>query len=378
MVERARALAPAISERAADAEHARDISDESAADLIAAGFPSMLVPDRFGGTGLGLETWFDAVVAIARADASHAWLASLMAHVPHMVAQFSLEAQEAVWADGPDTVIAGSVMPLAEVSKVAGGYAVSARSPFASGVLHSSWVFVGGFLPGGGPPDPALFLIPPGAYEVERTWFTSGMRATGSNTIVTDGVVVPGERVLRMADLREGQGPGSTQDAGPLYRIPFVSYSPLAFTGPMLGAALGALERFAQTAANKTLPGGRRFAEAANVQTGLGRAASDLRAAELLLRRIAQTATTDVARTLRHRSECMADASRATELILDAIDCIIRLGGTSSFAESNPVQRAWRDIHFAASHVSVSTETNYGHWGREALGVDRPASQALF
>ena len=115
-----------------------------------------------------------------------------------------------MWAEGPDVAIAASIAPTAQVNSVDGGYRVSGQqSSFASGVDHSSWVMVGGLASDGAAPEWMLFLIPPGGYEVRDTWSMAGMRATGSNTIVTDNVFVPSSHVLRVSDLREGNGPGS-------------------------------------------------------------------------------------------------------------------------------------------------------------------------
>jgi hypothetical protein len=42
------------------------------------------------------------------------------------------------------------------------------------------------------------------------------------------------------------------------------------------------------------------------------------------------------------------------------------------------VQRAWRDIHFAAAHISLNREGNFGHFGRTELGVPTPPTQPFF
>lgn len=378
MIERARALAPTFRERAAAAESARRISAESAGELLAAGVARMLVPKRLGGSELGLDTFFEVVREIGRADASHAWCASLMAHVPQMLLQFGEDAQQAIWRDGPDIPTAGSVMPFATVVAVDGGYRVSGNAPFASGVLHSTWVFVGGFLPEDedGPPAAAMFLVAPGDYEVSETWFTSGMRATGSNTIVTDGAFVPSSHVLRISDLRESTGPGAALSPHGIYRLPFVTYAPLALATPMLGAAQGAYDDFVAWATDKRLPGGARLAEAPSLQTAIGKISGDLAAAELLLRTIVDGSTQPA--DMAYRRACMRNASRAADLIVEAVDAIVNLGGTSSFAESNPAQRAWRDIHFGAAHVSLQTEINYAHWGRGELGIDKPPTLQIY
>jgi 3-hydroxy-9,10-secoandrosta-1,3,5(10)-triene-9,17-dione monooxygenase len=378
MIERARALAPAFRERASAAERDRQISAVSAGELLESGFARMLVPRRLGGSELGLDAWFEVMLELGRADASHAWCAGLMVHVPQMLLQFGEEAQQSIWGDGPDVPTAGSVMPLAQVTAVNGGYRVSTKAPFASGVAHSTWVFVGGFLPEEGPPSAAMFLIAPDKYQVSDTWFTSGMRGTGSNTIVTGDVFVPAAHVLRISDLREASGPGAALSPGGIYRLPFMSYAPLSFATPMLGAARGAYADFVEWAKNKQVPGGGRLAESATLQTTLGLISGDLEAAELLLRWVVDTADDAAATSMEHRRACMRNYARAADLIVDAIDRLVKLGNTASFAESNPIQRAWRDIHFAAAHVSLQGDINYAQWARGDLSVPTPPTLAIY
>jgi 3-hydroxy-9,10-secoandrosta-1,3,5(10)-triene-9,17-dione monooxygenase len=347
--------------------------------LLDAGTARILVPPRFGGYGLGFDTWFEVVREISKADASHGWCASLFIHHAHLVGQFPEEAQRTIWADGPDVAIAASFAPRAQVAGAAGGYRVSGQSSaFASGVGHSSWVIVGGLVHDGGPPEWTLFLIPPGAYQVRDTWFTTGMRGTGSNTIVTEDVFVPSTRVLKRSELRDGKGPGGTVNASPIFRTPFFLYAPLTFVAPMLGAAQGAYEHFREWTKTRAAQDGTSVAERTSVQVRMARAAADLDAAELLLRRTTQLAEPPQALASRLLARSVRDFARASELTVTAIDTLLALSGTAGFATSHPIQRAWRDIHFASMHISLNTETNYAHFGRMELGLGRDPSQPFF
>ena len=378
LIARARELAPRFRQRAAAAEQERTLPDESVAEILEAGFARILVPQRFGGYGLGLETSFEVVRELGRGDVSHAWCTALIIEIAHYVACYPQAAQEAVWGDGPDVALAGSIMPLCRVTAVAGGYRLSGQSPFASGVNHATWVFLGGMITGAGPPEWALFLVSREQCEIVDTWTTAAMRATGSNTIVTDEVFVPESHVLRLADLREGHTPGGALNDGPLSRSPHIVWAPLTFVLPMLGAAQAAYEEFVDWTAERRTPGGERVAELASMQASLGRVAADLDAAELLLRRIAATAQAPEPASLELRARAMRDFTRSAELIVDAIDTLVARSGTGAFASANPLQRAWRDIHFAASHASLNPEGNYAHWGRTALGLERPPQQPFF
>jgi 3-hydroxy-9,10-secoandrosta-1,3,5(10)-triene-9,17-dione monooxygenase len=380
LIDRARALAPIFAKRADAAEQARRLPAESIKDMLDAGFARMLMPERYGGYGLDFETWNEVVLAISRADASHGWCASLIIHHAHVVGQCSEEAQQATWANGPDVAISASFAPRAQVARAPGGYRVSGDNlTFASGVDHSTWVIVGGFVRDDGtPPEWTFFLIPPGEYTVRDVWFTAGMRGTGSNTIIIDNVFVPETRVITRAELRQGNGPGGALHANSIFRVPFYFYAPLTFAGPMLGAAQGAYEQFREATKTRKSVDGSAVAGKAVVQVSMARAAADLDAADLLLRRAAcvrdvphEAVPPLLARSLR-------DYSRVSELTISVIDTLMTLSGTAGFSSSQPIQRAWRDIHFAATHIALNTESNYGYFGRTALGQPPDPGRQFF
>jgi len=378
MVERARAMAVRFRARADAAEEARRISPESAREMLDAGLARILMPPRLGGYGLDFETWCDTVLEISKADASHGWCASLIIHHAHLVAQFPEEAQEAVWADGPDVAIAASFAPRAQAKRVAGGYRVSGQnSNFASGLDHSTWVMVGAMTDQPSP-EWTFFMIPPGDYAVRDTWFTAGMRGTGSNTIVTDDVFVPAGRTLRLSDLRPGKGPGGALHDIATLRTPFFFYAPLCFAAPMLGAALGAYAQFRDLSKTRRAVDGSLVAEKTSTQVGLARAAADLDAAELLLRRTTRAAEAPEADWPMLLARSVRDFARVSELTIAAIDALIAMSGTAGFAASHPIQRAWRDIHFASTHISLNTEANYSHFGRMELGLPRDPARPFF
>ncbi len=378
VVSRVRALTAGIRDRAAAAEEARTLPRESIDALLAAGITRILVPPRFGGYALGLDTWFEVVREIGKADASHAWCASLMIHHPHYISQFAEDAQKAVWADGLDVPIAASILPSARVAPAAGGYRISGQFPFASGVNHSRWVLLGGMVEAGGHPEWTFFLVGSKNFKVVDTWFTGAMRATGSNTAVCDEVLVPESFTVRLSDLREGKGPGGALHAHPIYHAPFIAYAPLTFVTPMLGAAQGAYELLRDWTKTRRGTGGVVLAEITSIQIRLARAAADLDAAELLLRRAVDTAQSPTPPSLQLRARSMRDFSRAAELCVGAIDTLMAMSGAAGFAASHPILRAWRDIHFAAMHVSLNLDQNFAHFGRTELGVPRDSHQPFF
>src|SRR3974377_2202522 len=89
---RIRGLTAGSRDGPAAAEEARTVPRETIDALLSAGITRILVPPRFGGYGLGLNTWFEVVREIGKADASHAWCASLMIYHPHYISQFGEDA----------------------------------------------------------------------------------------------------------------------------------------------------------------------------------------------------------------------------------------------------------------------------------------------
>ncbi len=377
-------MAHQFAERAAAAEEARRIAPESAQEMLDAGFARILIPERIGGYGLGFEEWFDVTRELSKADASHGWCAGLIIHHAHLMAQFPEAAQKTLWAGGLDVPVAASFAPAVKAVPVDGGYRISgAGSPFASGVDHCTWVMLGGMAQDNNDNDSGeaewkFFLVPQGEYTVRDTWFTAGMRATGSKTIVTDNVFVPHGLVLSLTDLRDGNTPGGAMHPGVIFHTPFFYYAPISFVAPMIGAAQGAYELFRDWTRTRKAQDGSSVAEKVAVQTRMARAAADIDAAELLVRRAVRVtdAPADYSPQLLARS--VRDFTRAAELCVEAIDALLALSGTAGFNTSHPMQRAWRDIHFMAMHISLNVETNFAHFGRMELGLGRDARRPYF
>ena len=380
MMAEVRRLLPTFRARAEMSEENRTIPSESAQELLDIGLARILTPKRFGGMQLGLQAWVDVAVELGKGDAATSWCASLMMHHPHYIAQFPEAAQADVWAGGPDVWIAGTLTPTSKIEQVKGGYRIiSCSIPYVSGINHASWSMTGAMLPEpGGAPDWTIFLVPPGKYEIVDTWHTAGMRGTGSNTLVVENLFVPTEHTLRIADMREATTPGREINDGPIYRAPWVTYIGLTFLAPMLGAALGALEDYRSWTAERMSLFGSKVADYTSIQVHLARAAANLDAAELLMRRCVELTEMAEPASLALRARAYRDQARSAELIVDAIDMVMKISGAAGFASSSPIQRAWRDIHFAASHVSLNPEVSFTAWGRQQFGLERDPKQVMY
>ena len=61
---------------------------------------------------------------------------------------------------------------------------------------------------------------------------------------------------------------------------------------------------------------------------------------------------------------------------MEAAEILYLAGGGSGIAETNPVQRAWRDLHAVNMHGALTLETNQVMYGRILLGL-KPNTQLI-
>src|SRR3954470_4089850 len=147
MVARARALIPRLRERASRTEALRRLPPETERALHDTGLFRILQPKRVGGSEFDYVALVDCADALGQADASVAWnLANLSSH-HWMLGMFDPRAQDAVWKQNPDALVASSfVFPAGRARRVDGGYRLQGRWPFSSGVESSEWNMLAGIV----------------------------------------------------------------------------------------------------------------------------------------------------------------------------------------------------------------------------------------
>jgi two-component flavin-dependent monooxygenase/oxygenase LndZ5 len=326
---------------------------ELATAIVDAGFARHFVPASVGGVEGSFAELSPAVVAVGRGCTSTAWCASIMAYLARMAAYLPREAWAEVWPNGPDTVIVGSVTPSGNADPAPGGWRVSGRWPSISGVDFADWVLICATV-GNDRSKARVFAVPRSEYEVLDDWNPVGMKGTGSNTVLVDDVFVPEHRVFARGDLFNGQATDST--ARP-HSVPLAAVLGLSFAMPVLGAARGALDAWRTSVIarlRKATPGAPGLSRTTYAVT-LARSAGEIDAAELLLDRVATLADSgDLAALPTARN--LRDCALAVEILTIAVDRLFRTSGTSGTSATSPIQRFWRDVNAAASHVAVQFE----------------------
>ncbi len=381
LVARATAIAPFVRAEAEATENNRQVSREIMARLREAGLFKIMQPAVYGGYEYGFDALIRVAAPIGAACGSTGWVCSLAIVHQWLAAMFPRQAQDEFWSD-PDALLFGSYPPVGKVAVVDGGYRLTGNWSFTSGCDHAQWLVLGGMIPPRGEgalPTPAFFLLPMADVRIDDTWFTMGLAGTGSKNAVTDDAFVPAHRVVAVSDLVAGTTPGGQIHDNPLYRHAMMSALPFTLVAPVLGMAEGALANFIDMAKVRTTRGAvtggnNRMAEFATVQSRVAEAAGSIEAARLTIldaldRAMAAAVVGDQANTDMRLRNRLAQAF-SVRLLLRAVDAMFEASGGQGIFTSKPIQRAWRDAHAAAVHVSMNWDAVSTMYGQHALGLD--------
>lgn len=375
VIGRIAALRPMLEANTKQTEADRRVVEENITSLREARAFKVAVPKRYGGAEATIRAKLEVSREVAMGCGSTAWVTALMNVCAFFVGLMNEQAQDDVWGDNPDARIAGVLTPSATARKVDGGMRVTGAWAWASGSYHADWSYVG--MPvvndAGEFLYPAVGLIPNTDVTIEDTWFTSGMRGTGSNTLHANDVFVPDHRLHSVPGLLTHQYDTPFVDEV-LYRSAFVPVAALVLAGPQLGLAQAALDYVISMGHKRgiTYTDFELQRDAPTFQLAISKAAVLVDTAHLFAFRAADdiddAAKVGRAMTYVERARVRNDTGVAIESAREAIRVLCSAHGASSFAESSPMQRIWRDSEIASRHAVIVPETSSLIYGRALMG----------
>jgi 3-hydroxy-9,10-secoandrosta-1,3,5(10)-triene-9,17-dione monooxygenase len=380
IVRRARALAPAIASRAAQAEIDRRVPKESIDELKASGLCRLYTPERWGGCPNGISAVLPAIIEIAKACTSTGWVFGFINFHAWIVAQYPEEAQAEVWAETPDAPVATSFVPMCKAVAVEGGFRMSGKSPWSSGIHHCGWIAAGAMIevrPGEFVHN--LMLVPKADFTIVDDWYSMGLRGSGSNSVVFEDVFVPAHRVLAFSDLVNATGPGAASAGHPMYQIPLLMGVEGLIAAPLVGAALGAYERYRDWTREKLSSyGGQAVAMSTETQRRLSEAADHIEMSHTVLQAAFARADAGGPYTELDRARHGRVWSWVARTAQRGVDDLFQSGGARILADGNPIQRAWRDVHAISQHLALGPYPPAIQFARLELGLGRDPMDSMY
>jgi 3-hydroxy-9,10-secoandrosta-1,3,5(10)-triene-9,17-dione monooxygenase len=374
LVERTRALLPAIAERAAAAEQTRRLPDETIDDFIRTGFFRVMVPKRYN----GLELDVSAVTAVGRllgrVCASSGWVIPWLGWHNRGLSMFPKSVQDDVFARGFGFT-AGSTTLTGQARRVAGGYRVSGRWSWGTAILHADFASLGAVVPEDNN-RPITILPRKSDLILHDNWFTEGMCATGSVDMELRDAFVPAERTLDLAEVAAGKAPGQLINTGPLYHSPTRPISSLVATASGIGIAEGAVDNYRDRLDGRVLAysGGKLSRDEQSQRIRLASVSADVKTAGMLFDAAvdltARSNRGEIEITMLQRAEVRFWAAHAIQIARHAVMEIVAGSGARSHFLDDPLQRGMRDLNTLSGHVVFDHDRAADVYGRVALGME--------
>ncbi len=373
LIQRARDMAPALRASAAAADRDRAISEESMALIHDAGFLRILQPRENGGYALPPDVLWRVTCEVAQGCASTAWLVGLSGANVWLLSLLDASARAEIFANGASVlvpVMTGSAGRDVVVQEVSGGYEISGRWGYASGIDHADWVAVLAPLPNG----LALAVIEADAFTVDQdSWHVLGMRGTGSKDIALAKTVVPHHRTLSWDAIQAGRAHDD-----PLYRFPANPFLTMSVAAPLIGTARSIVAALAEAMgrrinANPTSKG----VDDRRAPATLGGCAAEVAMAETALydnsARLYAAGVPELAERARLRASTVVAARTA----LNAATRAATAAGGNLLRQGSALERGFRDIHAMASHFLLQPDISTEAYGCLLLDLPPPESARL-
>jgi alkylation response protein AidB-like acyl-CoA dehydrogenase len=194
----AQRIAPRLREHAAEVEAARRLTPPVVDALRGTGVFRMTMPRAWGGPEVDLLTQLQILETLSRADASAGWCAMIGSDSGYYAAFLSETEARGLYPE-LDSVTAGWIVPAGTLDVVDGGYRLSGRWSFGSGITHADVVSAGAVVTEDGRPRPGpdgqpefrVALLPTSRVSVHDTWYTTGLCGSGSHDYSVEGQFVP-------------------------------------------------------------------------------------------------------------------------------------------------------------------------------------------
>lgn len=371
VLERCEGLSRLLATHADEAESLRRLPPAVLGAVRDADLFPMVVPTSLGGHGLGIDTLAHSTRVLAHGCPASAWTISFLVMHSWMLGKFGPQARaEFFGPHKPYLLTPAPLAPTGTVTPVDRGYRVSGRWEWATGILHAESVMVHAVQTE--PEFTTCFaVVPISEATIEDVWFTSGMRATGSNTVRLDDVFVPAHRVVAAKTMLFA---GECIEGDAMAALPVPQVLALVAAAPALGAAEAAVDLFRKRVSERVLAYsmGDRQQDQPVSQARLGTAISDLAMArshwEQALTELAACAGTSRVPLDRRMSMRLA-AAATVRTARSVISTVCEGSGASIYFSTSALQRLQRDIAVLKGHVIFDWDRTAELAGRVSLGL---------
>lgn len=376
LLEQARSLVPALRSRGAEISKLRRLPDDVMQSIADAGLMQLSRPKRYGGPAVGIDTLFEVTRELARGDGSTAWVYVVINSHDLLIGHYPEDIQQEYW-NSTLPRSGSSYVPFGTARLAKGGYKLSGKWSFVSGVDFVGWVVVGAIVgmrqDEPQTPDLRYFLLRRSDFEIEDDWDVMGLSGTGSKSIIVNDVFVPDDRILTNLGVSTGETPGSRTHDDLIYQASVWSVLTFALPAIATGVAQGAydvlLEEFrGRMSKPDPIFHGKRPA----IQLHLAEASSQIRCSDLLYMQALRDSFAQIRGgsplTLEQRVKNRRDTTYSVAMARRATEMLLSVAGARGLSNDAVPQRALRDLYACSVHPGTNVDSAALSFGSVALG----------
>lgn len=380
LIDIAKSMVPLIQASLDRIDAERQLPSELASAMAHKHLFGLYVPKELGGPETDPITAFRVVEEIAQVDGSVGWCVFNGTAVSSAVARLSPRAATEIFGDPPLVLGSGSARAGGTAKRTEGGYLVTGRWNFLSGIDHAIALFLacrviddnGPVLHENGTPITRTVVVPVASGTVHNTWSTLGMRGTASNDAEFVEVFVPDDHTYT-------RGAPAHYD-GPLYTPPqsAIVFGWTLSAANTLGMARGAMHTFIDLATNAgSTDSATLLQDRPHIKVVVGECEAMLDSARrYVLDTVAAMWDAHVQQTSALAERSMRARLAITHAIRQSIavvDTLFNAAGTHAIHHAVGLERFFRDLHVHGQHIS-GLPLNFEFGGSVLLGVPPPPS----
>ncbi|WP_159419552.1 acyl-CoA dehydrogenase family protein [Rhodococcus rhodochrous] len=372
LISAAQALRPLLESKADEHEARGELSTEVIEALESAGLLKLAAPKRIGGLAQPSGVMAEVAAELAKGCPSTSWVYTIYNSCLWFASKLPEVLQAKIFANGIPRICSpqngmGQLVPEGD------GFRLTGRWSYATGSHHAAFTMVPAM---NAEQELVLVVMPMSAVRIENTWLVTGMKGSGSDTVVAEDVQVAASDICPFIEI--STTPPTAIAVGDLEATDYWVNYPLLRAkslGVLVGCAEGLLESIVAKSSGPIIYSTYAHkSDSSAYHYLLGEAAVKIRAARHLVERACRTVDEIADRaevmSIADRAEFRGEGAFVVRTLSEVVDRLMDLAGSSGFGTTGWAQRYWRDYSAAARHVLFNPQISYETAGRNLLGIE--------
>lgn len=347
-----------IRKNAAEAEQSGLLNAGQLDIIYREGWFKLLVPKVYTGKQITLPDLVRLQEAISWADGSTGWVVTLCSGAGWFGGFMNTELSQQIFAD-PRVCLAGSGAVGGTAEKVDDDYIINGFWKYASGIHHATHITANCAITQNGEPvlgDDGEALVLPFIFDKKDVttvpaWKYIGMVATGSDAFEIKDLKVNKERAFKI-------DPASAIVNAPLYRYPFLQLAEATLAVNLSGIARHFIDLCGDVFNERMNHPRLTPSQKIILIEALALANKEMEALRRPFFEAVDVSWNDIAQNNTVSSANLATVSSVSRKLAisarEIVDRLYPLCGLIAAGSDTEINRAWRDLHTASQHTSLS------------------------